>query len=664
MAFVSPSHFVTWRSSDSFAPRLHYKDYRGPPLCTSRNTNTHISCCAPRKPSQPRRGSGRPKPGTFKSETLRDPGQIEKSTPGERYNEQGDAPVARKRGRPKGSKNRQKSRSTTNLFTKQSKLDNDSTEAVDKGVESSITGRKRKPGRLKGSRNKFPVSGTLGIPASEYLEPVSAEPRNEDLSTSAGSQNGKKSRQKSSAELEGNPTKKEVDEGPGVDQARKLFRRERTEMLGQESTVSDYILPKRKRGRPVGSTNKQKASDFPLDELSDMEWSSFVAGDEPDIDLDFLEDLIRKWRTQSFRKRPRKDWRKAYLKAPNGLPDSGPEDYFYELMPIFSKLEARRNRKLSEHEIEIKRLAAAAFQRFASTHRSSGRLANLKPFKLREDDKKTCSDCEGTGMVTCEYCEGEGFVDFGKNAHKFYEEFEEGTMLLPKHVMGNIYHCPYCGGLTRERCVPCLGSGVIEEANSRKRGASRTPINNFAWEEFDIEELIEREKDRVEIGLDGTVVMRARKRKSRKKKGVAEHGKHETDMRERKAKRQAQRRLDSGGSDQDTEDEGLKSNLTPKKYSDISRNHALAATRGVMETPESINSSKYRPFRATGRTTDFLNITDYQVGQALRSHDQIPFSGNINDGEESTSTGQRTFDKELTSSTDDTMFDDQNESPD
>lgn len=647
MAFISPAMFATRKNSHQYGPRVHSKYYQYSRFCMSRSTNIQISCCIPRKPSQPAGGRGRPKRDTVESDAIRDFAQNEKSALTETDNEDDKAePAARRRGRPRGSKNRRNTGSNTSLYKGQSKLEDDLAETVDKGAESLIADKERNPGRPNGTKNKSPVSRTLDIPLSDSSR------------KSVGPRNGAKSRRKPNAEAKGNVSEKTADEATLLNQTLKSALIERTKRNRLEATGRDDILPKRRRGRPVGSRNKSKASEVPFSDISDLEWLSFIAGGESEIDLDFLADLITEWRMRRSRSRPKKKWRNTGLKAPNGLPNSGPEDYFYEMMPLFSKLEAKQNRTLSEHEIEIQKLLSSAFQRFASTHRSSGRLANLKPYKLREDDKKTCGDCKGTGMVTCEYCAGEGFVDFGENAHKFYEEFEEGTMLLPKHVMGSIYHCPYCGGLTRERCVPCLGSGIIEDEEPRKRGASRTPVNNFAWDTFDIEEFIEREKGRVEIGLDGTIILRARKRKSGKKK-VTGRETSETNLHEQKTKTPSQTTSLSAGSRRYIDYEPLQSNLIPNDESfDITRSQTREA-KNPIGSREKVNSSNYPLFRATGRTTDFLTTTNYQVGQALRSDDEIPFSGKIIGGE-GTTPNQGGLDEGPTPSIDETERDDQN----
>eukprot|EP00187_Rhodella_violacea_P013983 CAMPEP_0184714670 /NCGR_PEP_ID=MMETSP0314-20130426/4752_1 /TAXON_ID=38298 /ORGANISM="Rhodella maculata, Strain CCMP 736" /LENGTH=440 /DNA_ID=CAMNT_0027177633 /DNA_START=321 /DNA_END=1643 /DNA_ORIENTATION=- len=97
---------------------------------------------------------------------------------------------------------------------------------------------------------------------------------------------------------------------------------------------------------------------------------------------------------------------------------------------------------------------------------SSPKNAWLKPFKERKLDeqrKGVCKICDGTGMMICEYCKGAGFVEFSKE-NRFKVTFKQSEMFLPQKVAGsNLFHCPLCGGLRKERCINCYGKGVPGE---------------------------------------------------------------------------------------------------------------------------------------------------------------------------------------------------------
>lgn len=152
--------------------------------------------------------------------------------------------------------------------------------------------------------------------------------------------------------------------------------------------------------------------------------------------------------------------------APNGLPTTGNEDLLQELLPLLAKEELKELAGESEHDIRVRTHLRNLMTQISSRHRLSAvNLKNLKPFKIASESKVLCDACHGTGMVKCEYCEGEGFVDFGEGCKKFYEDFEEGEMVLPDRVdiIGNVHHCPLCGGWTKERCVKCTGFGHLNE---------------------------------------------------------------------------------------------------------------------------------------------------------------------------------------------------------
>lgn len=249
----------------------------------------------------------------------------------------------------------------------------------------------------------------------------------------------------------------------------------------------DAPQPKRKPGRPKGSKNKNSKR------------KSF-------------EDIANSTGENDT------DWSGAQLHAPNGITGSNTPDLLQELLPILAKQEMENNRTVSEKEKSVKELLESCANYVSSGHRTSDREDNLKPFKAREEGVEICDSCKGSGMVVCDHCNGEGFVDLGKNGEKFNPVIGDCEVAMPKHVMGNIYHCPLCGGLQRERCVSCLGTGEKMSQPDNGTADSRPPSQSRAWEHFDSDRFLRENADRVEIGVDGTIIMRAKKRKKRSKK--------------------------------------------------------------------------------------------------------------------------------------------------
>lgn len=203
------------------------------------------------------------------------------------------------------------------------------------------------------------------------------------------------------------------------------------------------------------------------------------------------------------------------LRAPNGLPGSGPEDLLPELLPLLAQQEMEEMEEESANEISVRSHLEDLMAEFSSKNQKSDRLQNLRPYALRTD-AVICDACNGEGMTTCSYCKGEGFVDFGEDNKRFHDDFPDGDMVLPKRVMENIYHCPMCGGLQKERCIKCLGVGELEDTETKKpKGASSSPLKDKFWERMDFEAIMAEASDRVEVGVDGLMIMRAPARKGR-----------------------------------------------------------------------------------------------------------------------------------------------------
>lgn len=393
----------------------------------------------------------------------------------------------------------------------------------------------------------------------------------------------------------------------------------------EQSTLPPVM---RKRGRPKGSKNKSKPHASQQANNANPTKPSAVPDDDQvasqSADTYLLGRKLQRERATRIQAmadddsplppRPEDiDLSNVQLHAPNGLPEEGNEDLIQELLPILAWEENERNRVPSKQEADMKEHLRNRFMERSSIHRENDRLNNLKPFKTRKESEITCDTCSGTGMVTCPYCKGEGFVDLGPNGEKFKPKFRNNTFTMPKHVMGNIYHCPLCGGLQRERCEYCLGSGDLTKEDELLPGSSSVPRGNAAYKPFDMDEFIAENAERIEIGLDGLVIMRAKKR-TRKKSSTS--SKSTTPKRRgRPPKVKPSDDLDGDVLGDSLSDDDVSPGGFPwgpedqdKSYIDRPGEEALITSKGI----PGIN-------RPLSRTTDFVNTTDYQVGQKLRS---------------------------------------------
>ncbi|GJQ09996.1 hypothetical protein GpartN1_g1787.t1 [Galdieria partita] len=96
---------------------------------------------------------------------------------------------------------------------------------------------------------------------------------------------------------------------------------------------------------------------------------------------------------------------------------------------------------------------------------SKSQFSWMKPFTNTSKNSLLCERCEGIGMMTCEYCHGQGFVRFGPG-NNFRIRYRQIEVVLPRRVWGDLYYCPVCGGLRRERCISCCGSGIVQNTTS------------------------------------------------------------------------------------------------------------------------------------------------------------------------------------------------------
>lgn len=298
----------------------------------------------------------------------------------------------------------------------------------------------------------------------------------------------------------------------------------------------------------------------------------------------------------------------------NGLPDSGPADYLDELLPLLAEDERRAaaRRDLQGEEKQFYEEVTLACDLFASMHRSSDKLDNLRPFALREKREVDCATCGGKGMVRCAYCKGDGFVDLGENGEKFEAVFENNVLTMPKKVMGSTYHCPLCGGLTEERCEQCFGTGK-ESDGDRVSFEAKKAHSGVATEEFDLDAFLKAEEGRVEVGLDGLIIVRAKRagrsgRKPKKSKVEAKQ-KEEEQGGERVKKRRGR----------PPKTKSTKVEMQPRKKLDLTR---AAPSPKVAEGSGSTGRRFVIPTDGRWReSTDFVNTTSYKVGRTLRSEE-------------------------------------------
>lgn len=268
--------------------------------------------------------------------------------------------------------------------------------------------------------------------------------------------------------------------------------------------------------------------------------------------------------------------------------------------------------------------------RVSSNHRSSGRLDNLRPFSSRPEPM-TCDACDGLGMTSCDYCQGEGFVDFGEKAHRFYEEFKDEQMVLPKHVMGNTYHCPFCGGLQKERCVKCLGIGeLVDTEAERVPGAAASAFKDDMWREFDLDDMLKAEGDPdVQMGQDGLMIVRAKSKKGRPRKSQKQ-----ANIKTSAAPPPDDKPGKKAGVEEGGRTEG-KVKAVVKRRRGRPRKKKVSDALGDADAPSQDDDASQQvkgknvriaTKRVVGPSTDFLNITDYQVGRKLREQGIIPSS--------------------------------------
>lgn len=344
---------------------------------------------------------------------------------------------------------------------------------------------------------------------------------------------------------------------------------------------------RRRRGRPRGSRNKKKS-----EPVLDGSGASSAGEKEDGYEKSFAEN-------------------------------------FHMLLPILAE-EARQAEaaaKETEEQQALREFIGTLIDRYLSTYRRTAQDENLRPFREREQAAQRCGTCGGEGEVKCEYCGGWGFLQFGGNSGREFEaEFQGWTLEPPKHVVGNYYHCPLCGGRCKTRCEECAGTGskdglrLLLEGKSTEfvdgvapRYAAKGGCAATATEAFDFDAFVEEHKENVEWTHDGLLILRAGKRR-----GGALGAKHSTvggpqaqDVAGPQPEPPPQSTAEKAGVGYRTR----RKRGRPRKE-DAARPSLGSERRG---TEGASSGDARRRARSNRRSTDFLNTTDFQMGQKLSS---------------------------------------------
>jgi hypothetical protein len=273
-------------------------------------------------------------------------------------------------------------------------------------------------------------------------------------------------------------------------------------------TSEGTVEIKRKRGRPLGSKSKSPRS---------KQRKAAAAGQNRD---DSTSSESRSGTSSSSFVNMQ-----DVLSLPNGLTGKGhPPNFLDELLPRIAKRDAKESVSgLANIDEENRQRAILQIVRnmHLSNFRRSESFKHLKPFQLKADTLQKCPTCDGTGMMQCDCCKGAGIMDEAITGPPgTLYKYEGGEAIVPEFsgLIGEVV-CPFCGGMTLERCLKCLGSGEIhvEGMENQPAGAAQHPGTDVAHEWASREDFLQKYADRIEIGVDGTTILRKKKRVRRKK---------------------------------------------------------------------------------------------------------------------------------------------------
>lgn len=331
--------------------------------------------------------------------------------------------------------------------------------------------------------------------------------------------------------------------------------------------------PARKRGRPRGSRNKNRKASLNSD--SSRATKGGAAGNGAGIS--------QKARDAGNGAIVGNDAREN----DGGGYEASFAENFHLLLPFLTE---NKEEVESEETVALREFLDIIINRELSMYRRVAQDGNLRPFRARAAAAKDCTTCKGVGETKCRYCQGLGFLELDPN-HQFNPEFEGWILEPPTHAVGDFYHCPLCGGRCVTRCEECAGTGLRDglrlllEGKSPVLGDEKIPFAATsgatvpATEPFDMDAFIDEHRDRIEWTPEGILILRAQRRRTRRRQPAKDKS-HLPDAAPVRKRGRPRRRPDT--------------------------------------TPVTDTSASARR-KTSRRSTDFLNTTDFQVGRRLSS---------------------------------------------
>lgn len=308
------------------------------------------------------------------------------------------------------------------------------------------------------------------------------------------------------------------------------------------------------------------------------------------------------------------------LSSPNGINgEKQPSDYLSELLPLLSKAEAERAKRNTPEQIKGRQRLSALSNEHLSMFRHCPENARLKPFRLRNERLKTCTTCDGEGLVTCKYCDNNGYIGVetcGPPGSEIVFEGERRTV-PPKGDIEDGYICPFCNGTCQVECRDCDGDGSTLEGSDQDAspGAASWQADEVAYRGATLRDWIAENEGKYDIGKDGTVIFRSRRRPRRKKRATTKA----------KAEKDAP---DNASPSNDSEKPKRRRRGRPRKGQTLEDLYPMKMpeslprqTQPSVPSPGQLNTGRATtgPGRAQiGRTTDFINTTALQLRARMR----------------------------------------------